>query len=303
MATLSPTAASLPTRGAAASAANRVDIIGIGVQKAATTWIFRCLAEHPEIRTATLDGPNKELNFFNHEYERGYAWYHRGFAFGPWKTLEFSTLYFHDRNVPPRLARYNPRARLLLALRNPIDRAFSHHKHEIRRKRLPRELYDFWAALEQNPAYVEQGLYATHLTRWLEHFPREQIHIVFYEDICARPAEVFRGILEFIGVDPTFLPGRLGERVNATVFRRNEELERLMRRSSRIIRRRLGETWVAAVKATGVPALVRAYSRKPVPEPEIPPPTEEDRARLARFFEDENARLARLLGRGFAHWR
>ena len=101
----------------------RVELIGIGVQKAATSWLFQCLADHPEIGVALEGRPTrKELNFFNRFWERGYGWYDDNFEPGR-KNMEFSVLYFHDRNVPERVHQYNPDARLLLCLREPAARA------------------------------------------------------------------------------------------------------------------------------------------------------------------------------------
>jgi hypothetical protein len=281
----------------------RVDIIGIGVQKAATSWLFRCMLEHPWIRGAAAEkGVNKELHFFNHEYERGYTWYHRGFEFGPWKSMEFSTLYFHDRNVPERIKRYNADAKLILALRNPVDRAVSHHRHEIRRGRLTPELYRFWSAAEQNPSYLEQGFYGRHLSRWLEHFDREQIHIVLYEDVRAEPLDVITRAQSFVGVDPSFRPSRLTERINIAVVPRYERLESAMRWSSRTGRRLLGDRVVRGLGRTGLPALIRQRNRVELGDEHVPPLTEEERARLKAVFADDIARLEAILGRSLAAW-
>jgi len=129
---------------------SKVDFIGVGVQKAATSWIFQCLLEHPEIPA----GSDKETNFFNFRYSFGYPWYQSKFQFGEWKAGEFSTLYFVDKNVPERIHRYNPKVKLILSERDPVERAFSQHQREIRRNRLPKELYDFKLAVQFNPTYT-----------------------------------------------------------------------------------------------------------------------------------------------------
>lgn len=287
-----------------ATATERVDVIGIGVQKAATTWIFSCLAEHPEIHAASIEPPGrKELNFFNHDYERGYWWYHRRFTFGPWKTVEFSTLYFHDHDVPARIHRYSPDVRLLLALRNPIDRAFSQHKHEIRKRDLTGRLQDFWTALEQNPSYIEQGLYATHLERWLGYFGADQIHIVLYDDIVSRPLDVITEVYRFVGVDPGHRPASLDRRVNVAAVRRWPGLNRWLRTASRTASKAFGETFVHGVRATGIPAFLRARNRVERDRADVPPLTPSERARLGAFFAAENTRLAELLGRDLSIWR
>ena len=284
----------------------RVDFIGIGVQKSATAWLFRCVAEHPEIgigRVGGGTGANKEINFFNQNYEKGFGWYDRLFDPARPHNFEFSTLYFHDRNVPERIRRYNPEARLLLSLRNPIDRAFSQHKHEIRRGRLPPDRHGFRLALAQNPSYVEQGLYATHLQRWLEFFPRDRIHVVLHEEILERPAEVLAGIFEFVGVDPTFRPARTGERINESITVRSARIERGLRLASRWTHRALGPTLHRTLKATGLPGRIRERNRVAIEGAVVPPLTAADRAELLDLFRDEIARLGEILGRDLSHWR
>src|SRR3989339_1804269 len=105
----------------------KVDIIGIGVQKSATTWLYTCLSEHPEIRCSSKE----EMNYFDDSlsYSKGFEWYHAHFKFGAWKTAEYSPTYFYDKNVPARIHTYNPDSKLILSLRNPIERAFSHYRH------------------------------------------------------------------------------------------------------------------------------------------------------------------------------
>ena len=285
------------------AAGPRVDIIGIGVQKAATSWLFRCMLEHPEIRGAAAGkGVDKELHFFNHEYERGYTWYHRDFQFGPWKTMEFTTLYFHDRNVPERIKRYNPDARLILALRNPVDRAVSHHRHEIRRGRVGPDLYRFWSAAEQNPSYIEQGYYSRHLGCWLEHFDREQIHVILYDDVRTQPLEVIARTQAFVGVDSSFRPSLLTERINVSVVPRYERLENLMRWSSRTGRRLLGDRIVRGLGRTGLPGLIRQRNRVELGDEHIPPLTGEERERLRAVFAEDIARLEHLLSRSLGRW-
>lgn len=158
---------------------NSVDFIGIGAQKCATTWIFFNLIKHPKIRDSQLSS-NKEINFFNHFYYKGTDWYDRQFHFGDWLVGESSPLYFCEPSVPVRIKQYNPEIKLLLSLRNPVDRAYSQHRHEVMRNRLGGDKIIFENALPGNPSYIEQGLYATHLSHWLEHFPKERIFISLF---------------------------------------------------------------------------------------------------------------------------
>lgn len=282
------------------SAGGRVDVIGIGAQKSGTSWVFRMLASHPSIRAAA--GPsNKELNFFNHHYSHGYAWYESRFTFGPWKTVEFSTLYWIEPGVPERIRRYRDDAKLVLAIRNPIDRAYSQHLHEM--NQLFIEPTPFWTALARNPTYVDQGLYAGHLERWFDVFPRDQIHIVVYDDIRAVPGDVLNDLYTFVGVDPAYRPPAFDQPEYASPRFRSPGLQRTVAGGWHRAQRILGDRALAAIRATRVPRVVKRLNRASDGEPLVDRLTEDDRARLRGSFEADLARLPGIIGRDVPDWR
>ncbi len=283
----------------------RVEVFGIGVQKAATTWLYRNLIQHPEIHAAVRrsDRSRKELNFFNRYYERGYEWYHGLFEFGPWLNVDFSILYFANPGVPGRLHRYNPDARLILLLRNPIDRAYSQHRHEIRRGRVPKELYAFREAERLNPSYLDQGRYASHLDNWLRYFSLKRFLIVDYDAVRSEPSALLRAALEFVGVDPHFEADGVAEVVNArTPRRRLPALNPLVNSASAWIRRSLGEKTHRAISVTGIPAVFRRLNRRLVDDQGIPPLSRADRAWMREQLAPEIHRLGEILGKDFSHW-
>jgi hypothetical protein len=279
----------------------RVDFFGIGVQKSATTWLFDCLEQHPQVLTAS-GGANKELNFFNHNFELGYPWYHARFAFDGRPAGEFSPLYFYDRNVPARLYAYRPDARLVVSLRNPVDRAFSQHLHEVRRNRLSGELVDFRKALELNPTYIDQGRYASHLERWLEYFPIGRLHVIWYDDVVSRADEVLARLFAFIGVDSGFRPAFAGERRNESVVYRRPRLRKFVHRAGQLTRSLFGGGAFRRISRSAVPRLIRQATEAPVPDVLIPSSVE-TRKRLYEAFSDDIERLERMLDRDLSHWK
>ncbi len=291
---------SAPT--AVGAAAARVGVMGIGVQKSATSWVFRNMTTHPDVRGAVGERREKEINFFNHHYEYGYDWYEQRFRPGPWANTEFSVLYFHDRNVPERLNRYNPRARLILCLRNPVDRSLSQYRHEIRFGRAPHRLDGFWDAVKRNPSYLEQGMYATHLERWLEHVPRSRIHVVDYEDVVERPEDVIRGVFRFINVDPDFLPEDPHRRVNTARILGDGPLRKAItgvKEGVRVVAGRRVTRWLAG---TPVGRRIQGYRYVEVGGHEGIRFGDEERKRLAQVFAPEMERLSRLLDRDYHRW-
>src|SRR5690606_5014485 len=175
-----------------------VDFVGIGVQKAGTTWLHRMLSAHPDVFMAQAD--DKDLRFFNAFYDRGYLWYERHFATTrAQRRGEFSTSYFYSKDAPERVYRYNPKMRLLLSLRDPVARLISHHRHEIRLGRIAHDL-PLERAIESNPSYVEQSRYFTQLSRWLEWFPLSSFHVVIFEEMFEDAARTVRDLYAFVGV-------------------------------------------------------------------------------------------------------
>jgi Sulfotransferase domain len=280
---------------------NRVDFFGLGVQKAATTWLYECLDEHPKIGTPGLAG--KEMNFFNHRYASGYESYHSHFRFDTPISGEFSVSYFWDRNVPLRLHTYNPDAKLILSLRHPVERAISQHLHAVRRGHLPPRLHGFSAALAQNPSYVEQGRYATHLERWLERFDMTRLHVVLVDDIRSAPHAVLRDVFTFLDVDAGFRPGLASDRRNVAGRYRSPRLRHVVHGTGRGLRWLLGERGFRLVRRTGVPAVLRRVNEVAEPPAGACQLTSGEREMLLAEFGPEIDRLEALIGRDLSAWK
>jgi hypothetical protein len=280
----------------------RLDFIGIGVQKAATTWVFRCLLEHPNIRGARVEN-DKELNFFNHNYDKGSSWYHSKFEFGPWKTGEFSVLYFNDKNVPKRIYQYNPKIKLLLCLRNPIDRAFSHHLHEIKEGHIPQHLYKFSEAVKYNPTYLEMGKYATHLERYLEFFEPKQIHIILFDDIQSKPDEVLKNLFNFLEIDDQFTPSSINKKIYAAHTYISRGLDYFLNTASGFISKIFGEMVLNLVKMTKLPSRIRNYNKVEFDKQIVPNLTEDERKMLYTIFSEEIESLSNLINRDLSIWK
>ena len=286
---------------ASSPASARLDFIGIGVQKAATSWLFACLEEHPSIRGSHVSG-QKELNFFTQDWELGYRYLHAQFDFGPWLCGEFSPRYFHDADAPARIAAYNPNVKLILMLRDPVDRAISQHRHEIRRTRVPGNVA-FRDALEDNPSYLEQGRYATHLQRWRSYFDEDQLLVLLHDDVASDAAGVLATTFRFLGVDPAFRPVATNQVVNAAASYRSGAIARLAGRVNVAVRARLGDGTVRAIGRTGLPALVRrANTVAPVAGPDAAVDVD-TRSWLRAELADEVERLEKLIHRDLSAWK
>ena len=277
----------------------RPTYVGIGAQKCASSWLHNVLAEHPEVAVPEV----KELDFFSYNYDHGYQWYERCFRSAkPARARgEISPSYFCEPAAPERVARYLPEAKILLSLRDPVERALSNHRHEVRVGHLTGPDLSFEAGLKNNPMYVEQGRYATHLKRWLGHFDRSSILVVLMEDIDADPRAVTREVYRFLGVDDQYLPAGLTTRYNRS-FANRLSLLKSLKDSAYEATRLPGLRWVWSIAArTGLRSLYRGINKIPS-SAVIPEPSAQTLVDLRRQFAPEVRELEPLLGRSLATW-
>ncbi|MET0271933.1 MAG: sulfotransferase domain-containing protein [Phenylobacterium sp.] len=192
---------------------DRIDFIIPGAQKGGTTALFEYLSEEPGLSMATV----KEVHFFDDEgrdWNRpDYGDYHAQFAPADGRPRgEATPIYLYWPNSLERIAAYNPAIRLILTLRDPIERAWSHWRMEYARGP---ETHPFgWCIREGRQrlfdaepwghhrefSYVERGFYAEQLERLFRLFPRDQVLILGSEDLRARPADTLTRIRRFLGV-------------------------------------------------------------------------------------------------------
>lgn len=277
----------------------RPSFIGIGAQKCASSWLYRVLEQHPEVGVSG----EKEVDFFSYRFDHGYRWYESKFSHCRGKKAigEVSPSYFCEPAAPARVHRFLPSARILVSLRDPVERALSNHRHEVRVGHIDDGDLSFDAGLANNPMYVEQGRYATHLKRWLEYFPPERILVVLMEDIGRDPRAVVRSVYEFLSIDPSYVPENLSRRDNPSYATRFRTLTGIKDGVYRGVGRS-GAQWLwNAGAALGFKTLYRYVNVVPS-ERVIPSPDARTLAELRDVFAPEIRELAGLLGRPLDAW-
>lgn len=187
------------------------DWVGVGVQKGGTSWWHRMIATHPEMSQA--DGLSKELHFFDRYFDTEFsdadaAAYTSFFPRPPGgMSGEWTPRYLFDFWVPPLLARAAPQAKVLVLLRDPVERYRSGLSHEVDTGSTSSPV------LAQET--MQRGLYAAQLTRLLSCFPREQVLVLQYERCRAEPQTQLARTFSFLGLrDATFAPPTVAEVVN-----------------------------------------------------------------------------------------
>ena len=188
--------------------------IGIGAPKAGTTWLSKCLEEHPQIFIPKA----KELMFFDYLYDKDkISEYENVFPDNSQFTAmgEISPNYLSSQYAPERIKEYNPNVKLFVSLRSPVDQIYSYYWHTYRQNVWLKDLekLSFEEAIEQyQDFFLKHSFYMKHLKRWLEYFDSDQIHIIIYDDIINQPQVVIKNLYSFLEVDNTFIPSSCQKR-------------------------------------------------------------------------------------------
>lgn len=218
-----------PYRIMTSSVRGMPDFIIIGAQKCGTTSLYNYLIRHPNIKPAI----KKELHFFDKYFDKGIDWYRSLFPVNQknFITGEASPNYIFHLHTPQKISTLVPSVKLIVLLRNPVDRAYSHYAHNLRANRISlkkgkqeREVLSFEEAIKSEEerlylerekilnnelyysqscmyySYLAKGIYVEQLKRWLKFFTKEQFLIIESEKFYAEPAEKFREIGEFLNL-------------------------------------------------------------------------------------------------------
>ena len=203
----------------------------IGAQKAGTTSLHEYLGEHPDVGMPT----KKEVHYYDHAPRRSAGWYRSHFPLrgGCHHTGEATPFYLFHPAVPARVRAGLPDVRLIVLLRDPVERAYSQHNYEVA---LGFEELGFAEAIAREPerlaadderwraepgfrsyahehhAYVARGLYAQQLENWYAEFPRDQMFVMASEKLFVEPAESLHEVQRWLG---------LGEHTPAELTARN----------------------------------------------------------------------------------
>jgi len=200
------------------------DFLVLGTMRGGTSSLYRYLSSHPDVAPSL----RKETEYFTLERGRGENWYRAHFTLSAraaahryrtghqLRAFEATPYYLADPGAPVRAAALVPSARLVVLLREPVARAYSHYQHMVR---LGFETMSFDEAIKCEPdritasdkahhrfSYLSRGLYAEQIERWLDHFPRSQLLVLSSEDLYAHTAEVYGELLDFLGLDHRFPP-------------------------------------------------------------------------------------------------
>lgn len=310
------------------------DFFLVGAAKAGTTALQQALDTHPEIYMSPLKEPNyfcddikvetlrknvqKKIEADNiplwiKQGMKGFRWraYLRDenlykklfdFARADQQKGEASVSYLYSKNASARIYEANPNAKIIIVLRNPVERAFSHFKMEKRMGWLQENLSSAFERHKTNkqpkwgcdPLFLAGGLYAEQVERFHTKFPSNQLNIVWYEDLKKDPSGTLKKMFTFLGVDPTRID------TSTVMTKSNEALENkleaihqaLIPGATKVRFRRL-------LRKLGLHGHLKTHLTKP-DESKL---SEEECSLLSEYYYDDIIQLENLLSVNLTAWK
>lgn len=287
----------------------------VGVQKAATTSLYRYLSQHPQIYTS----PVKEPNFLEREWEQAapqgsrhrdridtwdkycqlFAGVTDEIAIGEAST---NCLFHHSTSVP-QIQRYLPGAQIVIMLRDPADRARSDYLMHIRDAIYggPQESLSDHLRLRAKHSYiVRKGYYFEGVRHFITAFGRERVKVMFYDDLQRSPGELMQDLYGFLRVDASFQPD-MGTRSQTAQLPKNQWFNRLLRQPNSL------RSTVAAGLKLIMPASLRQGLRQRLislnsNDASALTLAPDDRQALIQLYREDILQLQGLLQRDLSSW-
>jgi len=267
----------------------------IGSQKSGTTSLYHVLRQHPEV----FMPERKEVNFFflEQEYQRGPNYYQHYFTPAPSTAIaigEASPGYICHPQVPERIHSLLPDTKLILTVRNPIDRAYSQYwdnRRSLSEHRTFTQVVD--SALEptyhpKQLGYFSRGTYIQYIQRYQAFFPPENLLVLPFDDLRHSPGSFYRRIYQFLGVDPDFHTPAMTTSFNPAAVWKNPLYRWFFSQPAR---------------TRMLPARLRRFTFFGARTPWQYPPMDPDlRQTLVEFYRPWNNQLGEYLGRDLSHW-
>ena len=291
----------------------------IGTQKAGTTALANHLQQHPQIYLSPLKEPgffdfedrqpdfrgpgDRELYHFvitNIEaYRRLFQGVSDEIAIG-----EATTWYLYSPKAPERIHHYIPNTKLIVILRNPVERAYSAFMHAIRDSR--ETVTDFALALQEEELRIERnweylwrykqmGFYYVQLKRYFALFDRNRIRVYLYEELKNNPIALMQNICQFLNVDETIISGLLPRR-NVSGIPKNKLLDYLLKKQNFKLLKAPFKLLLSSKMRENI--IVNLKNRN-LTKPQISPIL---RSQLAKVYREDILKLQELIERDLSSW-
>lgn len=287
----------------------------VGAPKCGTTSLYHYLCGHPHIYMSPVKEPCFWASDFPHRQQcsdlRSYLQLFKD-ADGSYQYWgEASPLYMRSETAIPALYDFNPDARLIVMLRNPVEvlpsfhseryHSFSENEVDFEKAWLNEEKGILGTGMHGNipSRYRDVVDFSRQLDRIWQYYPREQVHIILFEDLVRDTPDTFGRLLKFLDLDNDHAVDF--RRYNENKGWKNENIGRLLSRPPQFVRK-LASLYKSVTGTTQIP-LRRTLMEANQTKSERAPLSPAFRRELTEYFSDEIDRLSVLIGRDLSHWK
>jgi hypothetical protein len=295
------------------------DFFIVGAPKCGTTALYEYLSPHPRIFLSAIKEPHyfaKDLGTYPRiKTPEEYAGIFGASTPAHLRVGEASVYYLRSTVAIPRIREFNPAARIIAMVRNPVEMVHSLHSQLLYvSEEIVEDFETAWRLQDRRNQgfelpprirspllvqYRQVGQFGTQTQRLFASFPREQVKLILFDDFAVSPQRVYDEVLEFLGVPHdgrTEFP-RINENKRAKVTWLKELYRKpppVLRDAIRGLKQAVGSGHISAVKKKMVDLNTIRERRQPL-SPEF-------RAELVEEFREEVATLSRLMNRDLSHW-
>lgn len=273
----------------------RLDFVGVGPPKTATTWVHEYLKRHKEV---CLPSDPKETNFFYNKYSKGFDWYFSHFQpFDETKLVgEVCTTYFTSLQATERIYDFSPNCKIICTFRDPAERIFSYYLHAKRYGRMSPEI-SLREAIKQVPGMIENSKYFTHVSRWIQFFGEKNVCILLFDDLKRNPNRFAKTLCDFLALETLSIPEELQKPLNVKGLPINFTLAKICNRIGRFIQDIELYPVINAARTLGLNKIVYRSSNR---EEKL---TQEDKIYIYNLLKDEVENLEGLLNLDLSLWK
>ena len=285
----------------------KVDFFIVGAPKAGTTSLYHYLSEHPQVEMSS----QKEPDYFSDKAinEQGmYYTKNRVNSLAKYESLfvqkesvvygEASVSYLFYENVPEDIKKYNPNAKIIIMLRNPIERAFSHYLMDYRLGLISDSFENVLAKKSKHKnahlfyqQYIEVSKYSKQIQRYLDFFKKENILFIDYEDFKKNVSKTVDQVYNFLNISTEFVAD-INTKHNTFIMPKNKIIRLIY---SFVFLRKI----LTFLFPTYLVKNIRVLLFKSDQKPEL---LKETRSLLKRIFNDDIKNLEEVLSKDYSKW-